>query len=130
MKQKSTIQSILHDIYTIDPELRAHEDAVVRVVTMLLEHKPDTHFDEAFARDLRQRLLTEHRNDFESQRQEPISFMLFIHTHMNKFIFGAAGVAIMAILAVGAVALMNDRGILPQTRLSFSNGQEQNRPEY
>lgn len=58
----NSIQKILDDLYTIDPSLREHEEKLTHALSVIIESKPDTKFDEAFARRLKKELLTQSRS--------------------------------------------------------------------
>ena len=54
------IDEILKDVYAIEPELVAKEAELRKIITELIAAKPDTKFDESFARTLRERLMQAH----------------------------------------------------------------------
>lgn len=51
------IQSILSDLYKIEPKLKESEKKLIQIIEALLEAKPDTKFDQAFAQNLKTKLI-------------------------------------------------------------------------
>ncbi|MCX6797143.1 MAG: beta-propeller domain-containing protein [Candidatus Doudnabacteria bacterium] len=54
---EKNMQEILNDLFMIDPELKSKEKEIIPIIEALLKTKPDTKFDENFARQLRAQLL-------------------------------------------------------------------------
>ena len=44
------INNILKELYSLDPELKKHEQDLVIIINKLLKSRPDTKFDEKFAK--------------------------------------------------------------------------------
>lgn len=51
------IETIIEELYNIDPTLKAHESELRALVVALVDSKPDVSVDDTFARELRARLL-------------------------------------------------------------------------
>ena len=58
---KDKLKTILTDLYKIDPSLKEHEEALMKIVKQVLESRPDTKFNKAFARTLRKKLLSKEK---------------------------------------------------------------------
>jgi hypothetical protein len=57
MYMNKRISDILNDLQTIDPAFKAENFELEKLVSELIINKPDTHFDESFASNLRTQLL-------------------------------------------------------------------------
>lgn len=57
------IDTILHDLYKIDPQFKKHEAELRKIVSVLLKSEPNTAFDASFARKLRNELLTQFKRE-------------------------------------------------------------------
>jgi len=55
---KNGIESILNELYEIDPSLRGREEELKRAAEELLSSRPEAALDESFEKDLRSRLLS------------------------------------------------------------------------
>lgn len=51
------ITKILEEIYALDNDLRAHEPELKKIIIQIIESRPDTKFDERFAKELRFEVL-------------------------------------------------------------------------
>ncbi len=54
---KDDIHKILHELYEIDPELKAHETTLMRMISELKAHQPTTIINKAFVKRLRKQLV-------------------------------------------------------------------------
>ncbi|MCX6744677.1 MAG: hypothetical protein NTX82_04095 [Candidatus Parcubacteria bacterium] len=51
------IKNFLEELYQLDPDLKNHEADLVKIISTMLQNKPDTKFDEQFKQRLRTELL-------------------------------------------------------------------------
>lgn len=92
---EKNIQSILEELYIIDPGLKSHESEIAQIIADMVKHKPDTQFDEQFSRELKNRVL-EQFSSHESLTTEKKLLSFF----KSPFVYTLGGV-----LATIAVAL-------------------------
>lgn len=83
--QENNLTEILAELYLLDPELRAHEAELIKLIVQLKEIKPDTKFDRQFALDLKNKILNSKEELEEIKDNKFISF-----NFMNKKIYWAA----------------------------------------
>ena len=74
---RNNLESIIKDLYELDPTLRSEDQAVRGLVASLLLNKPVVLLDQAFARDLRAKLLVAHST--ESVVVKPIASQWFMY---------------------------------------------------
>ncbi len=86
-------QKILEDLYLIDPSLKAHEQKLITLIDELMKSKPDTHFDESFARELKKKLLLQ-----PAAVAEKASFWSFLA--MPRLAFTGGAFALVLAVAV------------------------------
>jgi hypothetical protein len=106
----STLDSILEDLYAIDPALRQHEQQLRPLVELLLKNNPGQAPDAAFVEELRGKLrqhaavLTEQRHDSTSflagQSSRSEGWSSFI---MNPFSAALGGAVVTAVVLVPAL---------------------------
>ncbi len=89
---QNKIEQILAELYLSDPSMKQHEPVLRKLVTELMELRPDTQFDEQFRQDLRRKLMS------LAETQEHKTSL--ISNFMKKFQLAGAGVAFIALLAV------------------------------
>jgi len=95
------INKIFQDLYSLDPAFREYEDELMKIIEHILESKPDTKFDKAFARELRAKLLkSELRQTHKDNIWEKIINIIKHMTNMYKYA-GAVGMVVL-VVAVGA----------------------------
>jgi len=91
------IKIILDDLYKIDSSLRDYETQVVQIINELLVSRPDTKFDEKFARKLREELLSRARVLSQSRQiEEPIN----LFTNPLKFAKQISGTSFKDMLTI------------------------------
>jgi len=95
----------LEELYALDPELKLHERSLLQIIQHILETRPDTKFDETFARNLRTRLLS-------MARQESKSTFKFNFNSMNNFKL-ILSTTLVAALMIGVVAYVKFQGPEP-----------------
>ena len=89
------IDAILQDLYAVDPSLSADEPRLRPLIAELLAARPDTRFDEAFARNLRAKLAA-------ATAPKPSPFNAFLNAIMNlkSPLIPAGAVAVIALIAL------------------------------
>ncbi len=75
MDQK--INTILDDLYHIDPNFKKHEKQLRTIVMDLISSKPDTHFDTKFALKLREELMRASAKSVVSPYSSPVAQFSF-----------------------------------------------------
>lgn len=111
------VKKILDELYAIDPSLRAQESNLEKVILELLKTKPETRFDEHFAKQLKQR-LTElpHIEQIKTSK-----FNSIFSINMNRTLVALGGTAFALLLVLTALASFGNK--LPtlnnQSNLSF-----------
>ncbi len=103
------IQKILSELYALDPELKLHEKSLAQIIQNILETRPDTKFDEAFARNLRTRLLSMARQESKSIFKSNFSFM-----NNLKLILSTT---LVAALVIGGIAYVKFQSSPPTPSL-------------
>lgn len=53
---EKNIQSILEELYAVDPTLKNHEIEIAQIVTDMMKYRPHTQFDEEFSHELKNRI--------------------------------------------------------------------------
>lgn len=90
---EKNLQEILNDLFMIDPDLRSKEKEIIPIVEALLKAKPDTKFDENFAKQLRARLLVE--ADSELLKKSSFINNLFFMKKLNYFALSLAAIILI-----------------------------------
>jgi hypothetical protein len=94
------IKKILDELYALEPDLHNREEELAKIIERLLMDKPDTKFDQNFARQLRADLLAQRM----PVKTKGVFFMF------NRFAY--AGLAVVALAAIaGAVYLYGQNTI-------------------
>ncbi len=91
----NNLQSILDELYAIDPSLRDHETELIPVIEVMMRSKPDVTPDPAFALHLRMTL----RDKAHSHRHFPFSIFNFQFFTMNHLQYTLSGLLIGIIVA-------------------------------
>lgn len=100
MKLKnSEIRQILDELYQLDSGLRAHESALVEMINRLTALAPNTKFDEAFAAELRARIMAQ-AHELQINVKPKLSIFNFTYMKVNKFTYAAAGAALAIVLII------------------------------
>lgn len=110
--KKTTLQSILEDLYALDPSFREHEKELTLLLSELIRNKPDVELDERFVRELRANLLRESTQ--ETTVQSSISSFISQLFFMKKMLIPVGG--LVAVLALGSVIYLNN-----PARLAFTD---------
>ncbi|MCL5795524.1 MAG: hypothetical protein M1338_04155 [Patescibacteria group bacterium] len=87
------IQTILQDIYQIDPNLKNHEQQLINIIQKLITEKPDTKFDQQFTQRLWSE-LSKQIPERQSGVKTLIDFMSF-----KKMAYAVGGILILIVLA-------------------------------
>lgn len=88
------LEQILHELYEADSSLRQHDTVLRSLVSEIIASKPNVQMDEAFRVGLRAQLT--------QLTQETKIKSSLIENFMNSFKLLGAGVAVIAVAAVGA----------------------------
>lgn len=92
------IDQILKELYELDSELKNHEPELIRIINEILKSRPDTKFDENFAKKLRAQLLGE---SFKQESKIPLSLIdILTFKPMQKIGYTVGILAIVTILVV------------------------------
>jgi len=94
------ILKILEDIYSVDGSLKAHEEALVRIIQKLLASKPESKIDENFISSLRVKLLESAK---PLKEESPQKYMFDLSLMFKRIVF--AGVSLAVILTVAFFGL-------------------------
>lgn len=87
--EKDELENILSELYRFYPELKQKERELIVLIKEMKSSRPDIKFDEDFALNLRQRLLSQ----APVEKNNKFNFNI-----MNKKIFIAAGSLVVACL--------------------------------
>lgn len=98
MKERIDLDAVLEELYALEPELRAQEASLRKLVERLLASKPDAPIDEAFVARLHSELKVR-----ASARPSSNPFINFFMMPSNKYL--VPGLAAIVIALVGAAAL-------------------------
>ncbi len=79
---EKNIQHILQELYAIDPGLKKHEIEIAQVIEAMTRQKPDTKYDENFAKELRMRVLEKFSTQHAVAKKETYSWFRspWVHT--------------------------------------------------
>jgi hypothetical protein len=84
------IEKILEDVYLIDPELKKHEDDLKKILTEIIQKKPDTKFDESFKEELKIKLLSRAEDLIAEKNLKANWFSgIFMVKNFSYAVFGA-----------------------------------------
>ncbi|MFH1522206.1 MAG: hypothetical protein ABIE43_00110 [Patescibacteria group bacterium] len=108
MSKDQLIQNILNDLYMIDPGLKNHEEKLIKIINKLLESRPDTKFDKAFAKQLRAELMAkaEELKRQPSPAKTPV-WSFFNINFMKKYTYALGGLAVIVLLIVSSFYFLN-----------------------
>lgn len=84
------IEKILEDVYLIDPELKKYEEDLKKIITEIIEKKPDTQFDEAFKEELKIKLLSR-AEELIAEKKLKVNWFsgIFLVKNFSYAVFGA-----------------------------------------
>lgn len=106
MQEKT--QQILQDLYNLDPHFKQHEEQLIRIIAKLLESKPNTKFDQAFAENLRYQLTQSMQMPVpKPAREEIISIR---HQLVRRLSFAAGLVAVFLVIAATTLYVNRQNG--------------------
>lgn len=89
MPTEAQLNELLEDLYAIDPELKKYESDLRNMVSQLLESRPDTKFNESFARDLKEKLLLK-----VAERETSVPWT---HRLFKPWVIAPAGVIVLLV---------------------------------
>lgn len=101
------IDAILEDLYAIEPALKADEPRLRALVAELIAARPDTRFDERFARELRAKLAA-------APGRPSGSVFNSLITHLMNLKSPLIPAGVIAVVALVALVLTQQPGIAPQ----------------
>lgn len=116
--QENNLKDILAELYLLDPELRAHESELIKLIVQLKEIKPDTKFDRQFALDLKDKILNKKAEQIKDNKAISFNFM-------NKKIYWAA----LSVATLCLVVFVFTRNAPESPRGSVANEAGKNIPE-
>ena len=118
------ITTILTELYALDPQLKAHEQQLLAIISRLLTDKPKIKLDRAFVKKLRAELMAEAREQSTLQTTTNHSFMTKIY-----YAFGGAVLAALLIIptfyALKSLPAVTDGSLAIQPGLSITQLGEQ-----
>jgi len=94
---EQNIKNILEDLYSVDSNLRQHEDDLIKIIKTLLAARPKAEYDQAFKQELRAQLL-EKFDQIKNQKKETNLKINF--NYMNKFIYAVGGLLLIMIVVL------------------------------
>lgn len=118
----NNIQNILNEIYAVDPDLKAYESELVRIIQEIINKRPDTKFDEAFARELRTEVL-ERARELNLTQVEPTAKPRTFFAMVPSWSYAVAGAALTLVIVLPLV-LQNKsvEDTADSMRISFNTG--------
>lgn len=109
----SELNRILLELYTLEPDLREHEETLKSLILKMSGLKPDTKFDPAFAARLKATIIGE--SSLARINNEPKK-QLINFNYMNKKIYWTSGsLAVMAVIIFVITSLMNPGLVGPRS---------------
>jgi len=87
------ITTILTELYALDPQLKAHEQQLLAIISRLLADKPQIKLDRAFVKKLRAQLMAE-------AHQQSTLEITTNHSFMTKITYAFGGAVIAALLII------------------------------
>ncbi len=90
---------ILADLYRLDPGLKEKETELAALISKLVAARPEAELDEAFRRELRERLLSEYRAHPAIARPTAWTSLLRKFFETPKFGYAMGGAAILLLIA-------------------------------
>ncbi|MFH1427180.1 MAG: hypothetical protein ABIG60_01470 [Patescibacteria group bacterium] len=107
MTKNNLIQNILNDLYQHDPELKKEEKYLIKIINNLIKTRPDTKFDENFARQLRAQLMTKAEKLKENKNASFKFWPMLNLNFMKNLTYAAAGLTVIALLIVSTFIYFN-----------------------
>ena len=109
MNRKYPIEKILKDLYLIDPELKNYEKDLLEIINKILSSRPNTKFDEKFARSLKKEIMGEIKK--MERRKKENAWQFFNFNFMKKFSYAPAGIIILLLLIIPAAYYLTKKNI-------------------
>lgn len=107
------IRKILDDLYEIEPSLRAQESELIALIQKLLATKPDTTFDQQFAKKLRAKLLQSQKTTTNLMPTSPFVF--------QRLAYVAIGGLLTLVVAVPLTYQLSQPGVTLESLVSSPN---------
>lgn len=114
--QKAKLDELLQELYAWDASLKNKEAELIKLIEVMAQGKPDTKFDENFAKSLKKDLLS-HRILLDNDDGLKENNFLFNLKNMNKKIYIVAGA--VAVCGVAVLAIMLNT--IPQNKVALVN---------
>ncbi len=99
---EKNIQHILEELYMIDSELRNHEIEIAQIIESMIKNKPNTQFDEQFARELKTRVLEKFSHASMEEKKPIFSFF------KSRLVYTLGGALATLIIALPVVYLSSN----------------------
>lgn len=104
--EKIQLDNLLAELYEIDPSLKKYGDSLRPLVLEMINSKPDTKFDEAFAARLKKELMNKIPTD---NYQKTFNF---ISLKNKRWYFATAGLALCGFAALLALLVPNQKDFI------------------
>lgn len=101
ISHEEKIQMILEDLFTLDPSLKEHEEALRKAVHTLLEARPDAELDDAFRARLREELLAK-ATHMRFRKKTRHTLADWIGTH-RTMVYAASGTLATTLIVLATV---------------------------
>lgn len=98
--KQTDLDFILKSLYEIDPTLKGHEADLKKLLSKLVDARPEVKIDSKFVTELRRELLS---------RPAHVSWFEKTFTHMNKIPFYAGGAITIALVALIGYNVVSDK---------------------
>ncbi|OGY44357.1 MAG: hypothetical protein A3J62_04115 [Candidatus Buchananbacteria bacterium RIFCSPHIGHO2_02_FULL_38_8] len=110
LKNKSNVvNQILNELYELDGSLKKHEKELIKIINKILVSKPDTKFDQAFAKRLRAELLAKTSS---KQTTSLLNKLTKLFT-MKKLAYVAGGAVLTALILIPVLNSLNQSKFTP-----------------
>lgn len=110
------IKEILDELYVIDISFKKNETELIKIITKMIDGKPDTHFSETFKLELREKILK------QINSWKVIKSSIFDNFFKNfSLILSWAIIASFFILTIFPQIINNNK---PEWNLSFNNSEK------
>lgn len=115
MPDSKQINSILQELYALDPSLREQEVELSKAVLALLEAKPDVSIDRAFLKKVRMQLLSKANSMMNSKNPAPMN-----SAPKRSLFWPAIGISFsgVAVLTMAAFFVMQNASMIPGAKRS------------
>lgn len=98
-------RTLLQELYELDPELKAHEPELLKLISELAARRPQAQLDASFQQRLRTQLMARARQ-LDVAPAKP-SFSLIHFLTMPKFAYAIGGMAVIVVAVVAATSFLD-----------------------